>query len=329
MAWRVLASRGAVAAVGPFQIAAQLYTFPRYIRAHGYRKTFVRTMLVSAAFAALTPWLSTLFAVLSRARAAGVTAVVGASNATATPIGGGWNATTTARGIAQSPTGGRVAGELPRAPSSLTRGERVGVWVAMWLAQLGMMLPVIMAFTCVFVFINNSVHRSLRGRLNGIAQALVAVARVLGPLVCSNLFAWGASRPWPAYMVGFYILSLVGCATAALALQLPSSIEKQIKEAPVEPAVPAAAKPTEGVTVDPPPVVKSMATAAREAAAAEPHGTPEDSDPARWHTAAGELPMGAAHCLGAARHGEETMQCEQGGGAGRTSQRQSGDRQCA
>ena len=80
-------------------------------------------------------------------------------------------------------------------------------------------------------FAHAQVPRSLRGRLNGVAQALVAVARVAGPLATSNLFAWGASRPWPAYMSSFYMLAAIGFGTAALALALPPSIEKQIKEA--------------------------------------------------------------------------------------------------
>ncbi|KAG2387192.1 hypothetical protein C9374_001524 [Naegleria lovaniensis] len=49
-------------------------------------------------------------------------------------------------------------------------------------------------FTSLLILINNSVHTSSRGLLNGIVQSFVAFARMMGPVVSSSVFAFTASH---------------------------------------------------------------------------------------------------------------------------------------
>ena len=188
-----------VAAMGPFQIVAQLWVYPVAAKRLGYRRLFIRTLVLSAAFTVAAPWLSAIFT-----------------------------------------TSGLLSPDVPLA--SVHVGTRLAVYLSVWLVQACAMLPVIFSFTCIFVFINNSVERHHRGKLNGIAQALVAVTRVLGPLLASNVFAATASHEvdaWPlSFHLVFYILALSAILAAALALWLPESIEKQKKGAEAAKAVP-------------------------------------------------------------------------------------------
>ena len=96
--------------------------------------------------------------------------------------------------------------------------------------HLGAMWPVMFSFTCVFVLINNSAVRARRGWLNGVGQALVALARVVGPVFVGNVFAWSEHRggAWPFnFHLTFYLLTLVGLGAAALTLLVPESCERQ------------------------------------------------------------------------------------------------------
>ena len=116
-----------------------------------------------------------------------------------------------------------------------TTASRPATYVIVWVTQVGAIVPVLLAFTCVFVFVNNSAPSRRRGMVNGVAQALVACARVVGPLICSNLFASTARNPltsWPFdYQLVFFLLSAIAIGTALLAeCMLPASIEKKVKE---------------------------------------------------------------------------------------------------
>jgi hypothetical protein len=44
----------------------------------------------------------------------------------------------------------------------------------------------------VFIFVNNSCLSSQRASANGIAQSLVSIGRIIGPLVGGMAFAWYA-----------------------------------------------------------------------------------------------------------------------------------------
>ena len=88
-------------------------------------------------------------------------------------------------------------------------------------------------------------HYRHRGKLNGISQACVALARVCGPMLTSNLFAASASSEtsrWPLnYHFVFYLLAVTAVVAGALGRQLPQSIEKQV----VEPALSGVSQRTE------------------------------------------------------------------------------------
>ena len=108
-----------------------------------------------------------------------------------------------------------------------------------WLAHCGTLVPMLFSMTSVFALINNSAARANRGKVNGMSQALVAAARVVGPWASCTLFAWSASRPpggWPLgrlnYQLVFYVFAALGFGTANLALLLPESAERQLVEPP-------------------------------------------------------------------------------------------------
>mmetsp|Transcript_53168 Transcript_53168/g.88276 ORF Transcript_53168/g.88276 Transcript_53168/m.88276 type:complete len:156 (+) Transcript_53168:99-566(+) len=138
-------------------------------------------------------------------------------------------------------------------------GWRVAVYSAVSCAQACAMLPVICAFTCIFIFVNNSVPQRHRGKLNGLAQACVAIARVCSPLVTSNIFASSTSNElsWPLnYHLCFYMLATIALLALALARRLPESIERQVLE--VEPTVLASTEIHASTAQDTPQTSQSM-----------------------------------------------------------------------
>ncbi|KAF0977036.1 hypothetical protein FDP41_003689 [Naegleria fowleri] len=70
--------------------------------------------------------------------------------------------------------------------------------VLMWIFSICLTLlrtfSLNLIFTSLLILINNSVHTSSRGLLNGIVQSFVAFARMMGPVVSSSVFAFTASH---------------------------------------------------------------------------------------------------------------------------------------
>ena len=90
-------------------------------------------------------------------------------------------------------------------------------------------------FTTIFTCINNSVDKSRRGRVNGVAMGVASFFKMLGPIGGTALFAWSlTSGTGPPFDVHFcYILMFVlGVATAAVAhLKLAPGLSEPFRAA--------------------------------------------------------------------------------------------------
>ena len=95
-------------------------------------------------------------------------------------------------------------------------------------------------FTTIFTCINNSVDKSRRGRVNGVAMGVASFFKMLGPIGGTALFAWSlTSGTGPPFDVHFcYILMFVlGVATAAVAhLKLAPGLSEPFRADPELPS---------------------------------------------------------------------------------------------
>ena len=85
-------------------------------------------------------------------------------------------------------------------------------------------------FTSSFILTNNSVPTAHRGRVNGLAMALSAAFRAVGPAFAGLCFSWsltnGLAAPLDIHLT-FYAVALLSAATALYgATHLPSSLNK-------------------------------------------------------------------------------------------------------
>lgn len=93
-----------------------------------------------------------------------------------------------------------------------------------------MALSRITSFTSVFVFTANSALPVDRGRVNGLSQSLVSVARAVGPPLFTPLFAWcvESKLSYPLnYHLPFLLLAALTAVTLWLTYSLPAWIVKK------------------------------------------------------------------------------------------------------
>jgi hypothetical protein len=105
-------------------------------------------------------------------------------------------------------------------------------WISVMIGFVGMNVPFLFTFTSVFVFINNSVPPSMRGRVNGIGQTLVAITRFIMPMVVGTMFAWSESNgfAWPLnFHSTWYMLAAIDVLAIVMCGLLPESIEMKRK----------------------------------------------------------------------------------------------------
>eukprot|EP00299_Pterocystis_sp_00344_P010263 c4545_g1_i2.p1 GENE.c4545_g1_i2~~c4545_g1_i2.p1 ORF type:complete len:314 (+),score=63.59 c4545_g1_i2:435-1376(+) len=65
-----------------------------------------------------------------------------------------------------------------------------------------------MCFTGVFLIVNQSVEKSLRGRLNGLSTTVGSIAAAIGPAAIAPLFAWSVDQ-LKVPCIGFILCSVV------------------------------------------------------------------------------------------------------------------------
>ncbi|XP_066285071.1 uncharacterized protein [Branchiostoma lanceolatum] len=105
----------------------------------------------------------------------------------------------------------------------------VKVWAVVVFTTALVIVGRVSSFTAIMVMVGNSAMPYFRGTVNGISQSLVALARLLGPIVGGNLFAWTTENglPWPLnFHLAFYLAALVNVIILCLTLTLPDSINK-------------------------------------------------------------------------------------------------------
>ena len=100
------------------------------------------------------------------------------------------------------------------------------------------------AFTCIFTLINNSVAREGRGRMQGVAMTIAAVARAVGPTLGAEAFAWsltsGRRLPLDVHFV-FFLMSAIstlplGIARATFGAGLDCAVDSPL-ESPLDSTV--------------------------------------------------------------------------------------------
>ncbi|XP_078597830.1 uncharacterized protein LOC144873911 [Branchiostoma floridae x Branchiostoma japonicum] len=105
----------------------------------------------------------------------------------------------------------------------------IKVWAVVVLITAFGIVGRVSSFTAVNVMVGNSALPDFRGTVNGISQSLVAFARLLGPLIGGNLYAWtsGNGLSWPLnFHLAFYLAVLIDVIILCLTLILPDSINK-------------------------------------------------------------------------------------------------------
>lgn len=114
----------------------------------------------------------------------------------------------------------------------LASNNVAATWAALSISWAAISSVWMMSFTSTFGFVNNSVLSRHRGSANGLSQTMVAIGRIIGPILGGNLFAWSAStkRSWPFdYHFVFHVVGLIFLSTAALAFLLPRSIDRKLE----------------------------------------------------------------------------------------------------
>lgn len=110
------------------------------------------------------------------------------------------------------------------------------IWVAYLIISILWTLAritTLFAMTSTFVLVNNSCYSEQRGTVNGIAQAMASIGRMIGPLIAGNLFAWSVSNGinWIPlnYHFSFYFIGICSLIPSILSFRLPESINKKKK----------------------------------------------------------------------------------------------------
>lgn len=114
----------------------------------------------------------------------------------------------------------------------LASNNVAATWAALSISWAAISSVWMMSFTSTFGFVNNSVLARHRGSANGLSQTMVALGRIVGPILGGNIFAWSVSggHSWPIdYHFVFHLVGLMFLGTAALAFLLPRSIDRKLE----------------------------------------------------------------------------------------------------
>mmetsp|Transcript_44482 Transcript_44482/g.104413 ORF Transcript_44482/g.104413 Transcript_44482/m.104413 type:complete len:127 (-) Transcript_44482:132-512(-) len=90
----------------------------------------------------------------------------------------------------------------------------------------------IISFSATFMLINNSVTRSKRGRVNGLAMAIGSLFKAIGPAVGGSVFAWSLTTQVPLVDSTFVFVAVgvLELLVGVLSLLLPTSLNSAIAE---------------------------------------------------------------------------------------------------
>ncbi|KAJ3314542.1 hypothetical protein HDV04_006081 [Boothiomyces sp. JEL0838] len=91
----------------------------------------------------------------------------------------------------------------------------------------------VQAFTSTFIMVSNSVTSNYRGEINGSAQSLGSIGRMLGPIFAGTLFTWSleSNLPYPFdYHFVFNLLAVIVFLGYLISLRMPKDIDNRLEE---------------------------------------------------------------------------------------------------
>ncbi|XP_078692924.1 uncharacterized protein LOC144922756 isoform X2 [Branchiostoma floridae x Branchiostoma belcheri] len=120
----------------------------------------------------------------------------------------------------------RLAGDRRKTSQHQASELPARVWGPLLAVVLVMEQGTAQTYLAVTVMVGNAGVQSNRGTVNGIAQTLAALSRLVGPAVSANLFAWTTDNglPWPLdHHLSFYLVAVLCILVAVLCASLPAS----------------------------------------------------------------------------------------------------------
>eukprot|EP00051_Salpingoeca_urceolata_P011357 m.140517 g.140517 ORF g.140517 m.140517 type:complete len:598 (+) comp17087_c0_seq2:273-2066(+) len=88
-------------------------------------------------------------------------------------------------------------------------------------------------FVSTFLFVNNCVKKTERGRIQGLAMAFTAIMRAVGPSLGGAIYSWSIAHPRPLpldHHLAFLVLSAVVVGVYRVARKLDSSLNNPLEE---------------------------------------------------------------------------------------------------
>ncbi|KAI8519480.1 hypothetical protein Bbelb_027370 [Branchiostoma belcheri] len=120
----------------------------------------------------------------------------------------------------------RLAGDRRKTSQHLASELPARVWGPLLFVTVLIEQGGSQSFLAAIVMVGNAGVQSNRGTVNGIAQTLAALSRLVGPAVSANLFAWTTDNglPWPLdHHLSFYLVAVLCLLLAVLCASLPAS----------------------------------------------------------------------------------------------------------
>ncbi|XP_078692929.1 uncharacterized protein LOC144922758 isoform X2 [Branchiostoma floridae x Branchiostoma belcheri] len=120
----------------------------------------------------------------------------------------------------------RLAGDRRKTSQHPASELPARVWGPLLSVALLIEQGISQTYLAVIVMIGNAGVQSNRGTVNGIAQTLAALSRLVGPAVSANLFAWTTDNglPWPLdHHLSFYLVAVLCILVVVLCASLPAS----------------------------------------------------------------------------------------------------------
>ncbi|CAH1259368.1 Hypp2264 [Branchiostoma lanceolatum] len=119
----------------------------------------------------------------------------------------------------------RLAGDRRKTAQLPASEVPARVWGPLLLVAMLIEQASCQAYMAAIVMIGNAALLSSRGTVNGIAQTMAALSRLIGPAVSANLFAWTTDNglPWPLdHHLSFYLLVVICLVMVILCIRLPA-----------------------------------------------------------------------------------------------------------
>ncbi|XP_035681602.1 uncharacterized protein LOC118419347 [Branchiostoma floridae] len=120
----------------------------------------------------------------------------------------------------------RLAGDRRRTSQHSASEVPARVWGPLLSVIMMMEQGKTLTYLAAIVMVGNAGVQTTRGTVNGIAQTLAALSRLVGPAVSANLFAWTTDNgmSWPMdHHLTFYLLTVLCLLVMFLCTRLPAS----------------------------------------------------------------------------------------------------------